>query len=540
MKKFVLASAMALAFVAYAATPALRAQDNSGQITIQDPAEFNAYQQASTQTDPAAKASALEGFLTAYPNSVVKKAVLDSLMDAYQALRQNDKALSAAKRLLQLDANYLKAIFVAVYIEKTACQTNIDAGTGESKDPQTCDDAGVLAQKGLTAPKTAGMADAAWKQMTDLAYPIFHSAIAADDVISKKDYAAAIKEYITELNFFSVAQTQTGQGLVDTLQLAQTYSKPGDTRDPVKAIWFYARAWDFAPPAYKAQIEPQLEYWYKRFHGTLDGDAAITQQISAIKTQAQSALFPPATYKVDPAPSPADLAHRAMEGDLTKLNLEDKEYILANGSKDDASKLWSALQGQLTPVPGVVISAPATVIKVSIPGATPTAKPKEYEVKLTNAVACSAVAAPPAAATGASAATYLQANGVAADVSAIADLDKAKKVILEPAVTVVNVAVTQDAKDTHSADFTVNLKEPLACKEAPAAGLEVKPSNEQGVEVYGTYSTYTITPAQGSTAAKAQIVLNDGGVQQQEKKGAPAHKPAAGAAAGAHKPPVKH
>ena len=538
MKKFFLASAMALAFIAYVAAPALRAQDNSGTIQIQDPAEFNAYQQASTQTDAAAKASALEGFLTAYPNSVVKKAVLDSLMDTYQGLRQNDKALSAGKRLLQLDASNMKAIFVVVYLEKTACQTNVDPGTGESKDPQTCDDAAVLAQKGLTAPKTAGMADAAWTQMTALAYPIFHSAIAADDVIAKKDYGSAIKEYITELNFFSVAQTQTGQGLVDTLQLAQTYSKPGDTRDPVKAIWFYSRAWDFAPPAYKAQIEPQLEYWYKRFHGTLDGDAAITQQINAIKAKAQAALFPPADYAVEPAPTPEKLAHIAMEGDLTKLNLEDKEYILANGSKDDASKLWAALQGQQTPVPGIVISAPATSLKVSIPGATPTAKPKEYVVKLTNPVACAAVAIPPAAATGATASTYLQANGVAADVSAIADLDKAKKVTIEPAATAINVAVTQDAKDTHTADFTVNLKEPVSCKEAPTAGLEVKPSNDQGMEVYGTYSTYTITPAQGSTPAKAQIVLNDGGVQQQEKKGAPAHKPAAGAPA-AHTP-VKH
>ena len=58
------------------------------------------------------------------------------------------------------------------------------------------------------------------------------------------------------------------------------------------------------PPAYKAQIEPQLDYWYKRYHGTLDGDAAIKQQIDAIKTQAQSTLFPPANFTIAPAPTP--------------------------------------------------------------------------------------------------------------------------------------------------------------------------------------------------------------------------------------------
>ncbi|MGA2278015.1 MAG: hypothetical protein ABSG00_10430, partial [Terracidiphilus sp.] len=45
--------------------------------TIKNPAEFNTYQMASTQADPKAKAAALESFLTAYPQSVVKPAVLD-------------------------------------------------------------------------------------------------------------------------------------------------------------------------------------------------------------------------------------------------------------------------------------------------------------------------------------------------------------------------------------------------------------------------------------------------------------------------------
>ena len=62
MKKLVLASVMALAGICLVTAPTLRAQD-SDQITIQNPAEFNAYQTASTQTDPAAKAAALEDFL---------------------------------------------------------------------------------------------------------------------------------------------------------------------------------------------------------------------------------------------------------------------------------------------------------------------------------------------------------------------------------------------------------------------------------------------------------------------------------------------
>jgi hypothetical protein len=85
MKKFVFASVMALASISLVSAPTLRAQD-SDTISIKDPAEFNAYQMATTQSDPKAKASALESFLQTYPQSVVKKAVLDLLMDTYQGM----------------------------------------------------------------------------------------------------------------------------------------------------------------------------------------------------------------------------------------------------------------------------------------------------------------------------------------------------------------------------------------------------------------------------------------------------------------------
>ena len=44
---------------------------------IKDPAEYNAYVGAVQQTDPAAKISGLEAFLTQYPNSVMKNQALE-------------------------------------------------------------------------------------------------------------------------------------------------------------------------------------------------------------------------------------------------------------------------------------------------------------------------------------------------------------------------------------------------------------------------------------------------------------------------------
>jgi hypothetical protein len=68
MKKLVLASLIALVGVSLVTAPTLKAQDASGgTITIKDPVEFQAYQNATTQSDPKAKAAALESFLTTYP-----------------------------------------------------------------------------------------------------------------------------------------------------------------------------------------------------------------------------------------------------------------------------------------------------------------------------------------------------------------------------------------------------------------------------------------------------------------------------------------
>lgn len=523
MKKLVFASAMALASMSLVSTPALQAQD-SGQISL-PPDQFNSYQNAMTQTDPGQKAAALEGFLQAYPTSQVKTTVLENLIDVYSQLNQPAKAIDAASRLLQADPNNMKAIFALVYLKKQQCSQTIDA-SGVTTDPQTCDDAAAMAQKGLTVSKQPQMSQDDWNKLTAQAYPIFHSTIALDDAVSKKDFAGAIKEYTAELMLYPPADcAQPGQCLVDTLNLAQAYAKPGPDKDEIKAVWFYARAWDFAPANYKAQIEPQLDYWYERYHGTLDGDAAIKQQIDAIKQQAQATLFPPASFTIAPAPSPADLAHHAYtSGDPKALSLEDKEYILANGSDADATGLWGLLKGQPTPVPGIVIADPATELHITVTTAA-SVKPKDYVVKLTNPVACTAVPPPPSPLKIADAQAYILANGVKADTDAMGDAltespAHIRKIEIDPSVSTINVAVTQDAKDAHTADFTVNMKDPLSCKEAPAPGsaLGLQPATE----LDGTYDTYTHTAAAGTTAASAQIVLTDGFLQP-EKKAGPVH-----------------
>jgi len=506
MKKLVFASVMALASLSLVYAPTLRAQD----LSIKDPAEYNAYQMATTQSDPKAKAAALEQFLVTYPQSVAKKVVLDALVDTYQGLNDGDHALSAASRLLQVDPENMKAVYISAVIKKAQC--------GKTQDAQTCDDGAALARKGLATAKPASTSVDDWKKLTAATYPVYHSVIALDDAISKKDFKAAEDEYTQELMLYTDTQTQN-VALADELQLATAYSLPGAGQDLVKAVWFFARVWDFAPPAYKTQIEPKLEYYYNKYHGKLEG-------LDAVKSAASATTFPPNGTIITPAPTPAERIHQMLTDPtivLSKLALSDKETILALGSKEDAEKIWAVMKDQQTPVPGVVLAAPVSGLKIAI---TQAAKTADFVVALKSPMACADI--PMATATADDKKQFILTNGVKDDTDKIEALSPdykrpITKLAIEGTVSVIKVAVTGDAKEAKTPDFIVNLKEPAPCKEVPAVGDEFK--LQPGIELDGTYDTYRQIPATATLAQSAEIVVRDGFIQAEAKKkpAAPVH-----------------
>jgi len=355
MKKVVIASMLVFASMVTTAAPrAFAAPQNSqsDQITIKDPAEYNAYTNAISQSTPAAKAAAIESFLQQYPNSVVKKEMLEQLVGAYQATGDTAKTIDAAKRLLQVDPSNLRALTFVVYVEKA--QANGDV--------TKLDDAAALAQNGLKATKPEGMSQDEFDKLKAVATPIFYNAIAADD-LAKKDYKDEITQITAELKAVPPAQTIKQPTLADTYYLGTAYVQE-DPRDLVNGIWFLARAAQYLPEPYKSTAEKAAEYWYQKYHGSVDGFTQIQQL-------AQANVFPPATYKPTPAPpppSPQDLAHNAVAStpDLKTLALSDKEFILANGAPADAQAVWAVLNGVTAEVPGTVVSATADTVQLAV------------------------------------------------------------------------------------------------------------------------------------------------------------------------------
>jgi hypothetical protein len=363
MKKVALASLLAIATSTLCAAPFALAQAAASggaaqQITIKDPAEYNDYSNAISQSSPAAKASAIEAFLTKYPNSVVKEEMLEQLMAAYQATNNMDKTVDAAGRLLQTDPNNLRALAITVYIKKAqAAQKSTPA-----EQQPLLDDAAASAQKGIAAPKPASMAQADFDKLKAATTPIFYSAIALDDQL-KKDFPGAEDSFKKELQSVPAAQTQTGPALNDTYLLGQAYAQqtPPDLKN---AVWFLTRAAQYAPPAAKDQIEKAAEYYYNKYHGGMDG-------FDQVKTLVTQSVLPPDSYNPTPAPpppSPADQAAKVVAStpDLKTLNLNDKEFILFNGKPEDAGKMWDTMKGQTYEIPGKVVSATADSVQLAV------------------------------------------------------------------------------------------------------------------------------------------------------------------------------
>ena len=108
MKKVVLASLLACAVLtlglttAFAQTPVQLGSQQDKPIQMSD-AELTLYNNAMNESDPKAKATGIEAYPTAYPNSAVKQEMLGILMAAYGAVPDIAKALDAADRILQVD-----------------------------------------------------------------------------------------------------------------------------------------------------------------------------------------------------------------------------------------------------------------------------------------------------------------------------------------------------------------------------------------------------------------------------------------------------
>jgi tetratricopeptide (TPR) repeat protein len=394
MKKIVLAMLLVAAVTAVAQTspapvPQGTAPVPQGTATapqqkkeIKDPAEYNAYVGALQQTDPAAKVSGLEAFLTQYPNSVMKEDALELLMIAYQQTQNSAKMMDTAQKVLQANPCNIRALALMAYSKQAMAVAGQNA-------QQNFADAGQAGQKGLqcldTATKPQGTPDADWDKLKSQTGGIFNGA-AGISAYQAKDYANAEK-------YLRAAIDKDPANLLEVYDLALADLASGAAENDPEGLFFIARASNLAQGTGKDQIAKFGKSKYDKYHGADDGWSDILAQ-----TATKPVPDPGFTIKKYVPPTPAEQAAALVKSKkIEEMSFAEWQMVLSEGTPEDADKVWTALKGKPLQMVAHVISVDATsktATKLQLAGSSDDIDAKRADIDLTMGAAIPAKGMP--------------------------------------------------------------------------------------------------------------------------------------------------
>jgi tetratricopeptide (TPR) repeat protein len=290
---------------------------------IKDPAEYNAYVGAVQQSDPAAKISGLEAFLTQYPNSVMKEDALELLMGTYQQANNQAKVIDTANRLLAANPNNARALVLLAYNERA---------TQKWADAKQHAEHGLQALDHMAKADNVSEADFA-KQKSQLAGLL--NSVAGFSALQLKDYPEAQK-------YLRPAVEADPNNVENVYPLALSYLT-ATPPDDVNGLFFIARAANLvSDPKGKDSIVKFGHSRYVKYHGTDQGWDELLAQTKT--TPLPPAGFTIAKY-VPPTPQEqaADLVKKKKP---EEMSFAEWELVLSVGTQADQDTVWNALKGK--------------------------------------------------------------------------------------------------------------------------------------------------------------------------------------------------
>ena len=343
-----------------AATPAPQKKE------IKDPAEYNAYMGAESQTDPNAMVSGFEAFLTQYPNSVMKEDALELLMNAYTKTGNQAKMIDAAQRLLQANPNNLRALALLTYSKRMGART-----------PQDLADAAQYGEKGLqalpTAPKPEGMKDPEFQKLKNQTAVIFNGAIGVN-ASQNKDNAKA-QQYLRA----AVEGDPTDVNNIYPLGLSYLTAGPPDKT--VDGLFFIARAANLiADPKGKADVTKFGKSKYVKYHGSEDGwnDLLAATQTATLPTPEITGKI---TQYVPPTPA-QQAADLVKSKKIEEMSFAEWQLVLSEGAPEDADKVWGVLKGKPLQMVAHIISIESSS-NLKLAGSSDDVDAKRADIDLT-------------------------------------------------------------------------------------------------------------------------------------------------------------
>jgi len=334
--------------------------------TIKDPAEYNAYVNASGQTNAAQKASALEAFLQTYPNSVMKQEALVQLMSAYQQAGDAAKMIDAANRVLAVNPNNVRALAVLTfYYRATTTPQNLDQNLAMV---QKYAEQGEQALHNMTKPD--GMTDADFTKFHNELSAIFEGGLGFV-ALQKKDNATAAKDFKEAISH------ESQPSIADVYPLAQA-DLQSNPMNP-EGFWYAVKASQMAQGAGQQQILDYAKKKYIRYHGKDEGwDELVTQ------AKASTSITPPQGFTVTQyiPPSPAEqAADLVKKKDPKQMSFAEWELVLSSGNQQAADTVWNAIKDKAVKLGANVISSSAS--KVQLAGSDDDIEAKKADIELT-------------------------------------------------------------------------------------------------------------------------------------------------------------
>ena len=337
---------------------ALAQQDagSGGQAGAKQPytmAEYNAYQAAAAEKNPADQVKLLDDFVSKYPNSALLIYAYPLYYQAYGQLKNYQKVIEYADKVVALGDKVEAGVrYQALYAHAfayNALSTSQPAWAADPANAKAAQDAAAAGLKALDALKkpdsmTEDAFDAQKKQIQ-----VYFNGTAAQAAMSQKDNASAIQ-------FYKAVLALTPDDGITSYRLGLAYEAltPPQHMD---AFWAIARAVS-AKGATEAQSKKVKDYLRKLIQNYQQAacDSLTDAELNELLQLASSSPERPASYSL---PSVADLDAARKEMTIASVVGDLK----AGGDKSKVT--WLAACGLEFPgVPGKVIE--------NIPGATAT------------------------------------------------------------------------------------------------------------------------------------------------------------------------
>jgi len=348
-----MASLLLLAAIFLSCTPSAPAQDAAAAGAAQPKytmAEYNSYQAAAAEKNPAAQIKLLDDFVAKYPASALLNYIYPLYYKNYYAQKNYPKAIEYADKAIAMgdkispaeryDAHYVRAYaFNAV----------------QTPDPESAKAARAAALAGLKVldqlPKPDGVDDKTFADQKKQSLIVFNGT-AATAGMAAKDYAGAIESYKAVLGL-------APDDLVSNYKLGQAYMAIAPPQQ-LDAIWYFARA-ATSKSANEQQSKSVKAYIRKviaNYQGGTVCDTLTDAEMSELLQLAPNSVDRPASYKLV---SSADL-------DVARKDMTIATVVTDLKAGGDKAKLtWTAACGLEFPdVPGKLIENTAATDTVEL------------------------------------------------------------------------------------------------------------------------------------------------------------------------------